>query len=32
MIAYLIATGMLIVVVVSIAYLVMKDKEAKSKQ
>jgi len=32
MIMYIIATGMLIVVAGSIAYLLMKEKEAKSKQ
>ena len=32
MIMYIIATGMLIVVVASIAYLVMKEKDIKSKR
>ena len=32
MIAYIIATAMLMVVVGSIAYLVMKENQAKSKQ
>jgi hypothetical protein len=32
MIAYIIATAMLLVVIGSIAYLVMKDKQAKSKR
>lgn len=32
MIAYIIATAMLLVVVGSIAYLIMKEKQAKSKR